>query len=401
MITRFGVRNYKALRDVTIDLTPFHVLIGPNDSGKTSILEAIEALCRSTDHDLAAAFAGSWSGRDLVWNGDPDGVVAFSATLGNGANPLEYQISCRFPQHGRGVVVQSEFANVVVKSEATNVDETIDFQWSGHASTRVCMMHVHNKDAPEVLRSVAKPIFDDLAGAHFYRWDPRILALPVASDSKRRFRVEYNGFGLAQLLDDILGYDRDLFGAIEKEFCSVFPNIRSIQLIATPAYRSPTDQAVRIPELSRSEGKGIYLQLAKDGLTIPASQASDGTLLVLAYLAVVHSPKSPSVILLEEPENGIHPERLRDVLSILRGLTKEQRQTQIILTTHSPYALDLFEPHEVTLCTKQPDGSVFVNRLSESEKVREQAKVFTLGEIWTGEGDAALATGPGTQEGKS
>ena len=46
MITRFQVQNYKALRDVTLDLTPMHVLIGPNDAGKTSILEAITALCR-------------------------------------------------------------------------------------------------------------------------------------------------------------------------------------------------------------------------------------------------------------------------------------------------------------------------------------------------------------------
>ena len=44
MITRFQVQNYKALRDVTLDLTPMHVLIGPNDTGKTSILEAMTAL---------------------------------------------------------------------------------------------------------------------------------------------------------------------------------------------------------------------------------------------------------------------------------------------------------------------------------------------------------------------
>ena len=43
MITRFRVQNYKALRDVTLDLTPMHVLIGPNDSGKTSVLEALAA----------------------------------------------------------------------------------------------------------------------------------------------------------------------------------------------------------------------------------------------------------------------------------------------------------------------------------------------------------------------
>ncbi len=391
MITRFGVRNYKALRDVTIDLTRFHVLIGPNDSGKTSILEAIEALCRSTDHSLQDAFAGSWDGRDLVWNGATDGVISLSATLLNDGDPVEYEISCRFPKHGR---------NVVLESDSTNEDLAVNSPIPHRLMTNVNLVQAQNQDVPPDSRALTTRIFDDLAGAHFYRWDPRFLALPVAPDSKRRFRVEYNGFGLAQLLDDILGFDRERFSTMEHNFCSVFKNIRSIQLATTPAYRSPTDQAVRIPALTPSEGKGIYFQLAKDGLTIPASQASDGTLLVLAYLAVVHSPKPPSVILLEEPENGIHPERLREVLSILRGLTEEGRRTQIVMTTHSPYALDLFEPEEVTLCTKQPDGSVFVNRLSESEKVREQAKVFTLGEIWTGEGDAALSTGPGTQEGK-
>jgi energy-coupling factor transporter ATP-binding protein EcfA2 len=389
MITRFEVRNYKALRDVAIELTPIHVLIGPNDSGKTSILEAVEALCRTSDHELSAAFTGSWSGRDLVWNGGPDDLVSFAATLVTDADSIEYAISCRFPPQGRAVVV---------KSESARIGQEIDFQSSNHPRSRVCSLHLHNQDSPEAVRMSATPVFDALAGAHFYRWDPRMLALPVAPDSKRRFRVEYNGFGLTQLLDDILGYDRPLFDTLERRFCSVFPSIRSIRLIPMPAYRSPTDQAERIPELSRSEGKGIHFQLARDGLTIPAAQSSDGTLLVLAYLAVVHSPNPPSVILLEEPENGIHPERLRDVLKILRALTEEQHRTQILMTTHSPYALDLFEPHEVTLCTKQPDGSVFVNRLSESAKVREQAEVFTLGEIWTGEGDAALSTSGGAKE---
>lgn len=41
MITPFRVQNYKALRDVTLNLTPIHLLIGPNDSVKTSLLEAM------------------------------------------------------------------------------------------------------------------------------------------------------------------------------------------------------------------------------------------------------------------------------------------------------------------------------------------------------------------------
>ena len=56
----------------------------------------------------------------------------------------------------------------------------------------------------------------------------------------------------------------------------------------------------------------------------------------------------------------------------------------------SPYVLDLFEPKEVSLCRMTADDSVSVHRLSESQSVREQLDIFTLGEIWTAEGDAAL-----------
>ncbi|MCH8252994.1 MAG: hypothetical protein IID36_11130 [Planctomycetes bacterium] len=61
------------------------------------------------------------------------------------------------------------------------------------------------------------------------------------------------------------------------------------------------------------------------------------------------------------------------------------------MTTHSPYVVDMFKPEEVSLCQMGDDGAVTVTRLSESAAVREQIDVFTLGEIWTAEGDEALA----------
>jgi len=124
---------------------------------------------------------------------------------------------------------------------------------------------------------------------------------------------------------------------------------------------------------------------------IPASQASDGTLLVLAYLSILYLPQPPRLLLIEEPENGIHPKRLRDILEILRKLVHEQSHTQVVLTTHSPYAVDLFKPEEVTLCTKLDNGEIKTTRLSDSPAVLQQLNVFTLGEIWTSEGDAKIA----------
>jgi len=118
-------------------------------------------------------------------------------------------------------------------------------------------------------------------------------------------------------------------------------------------------------------------------------------LLVLAYLCLLYLPEPPRVILVEEPENGVHPARLKEVLGILQELVKGQSHTQVIMTTHSPYVLDMFKPEEVTLCTKQTDGSIAVRQLSNSKKVLDQLDVFTLGEIWTAEGDEALAADAG------
>ena len=61
------------------------------------------------------------------------------------------------------------------------------------------------------------------------------------------------------------------------------------------------------------------------------------------------------------------------------------------MTTHSPYLLDLFKPEEVTLCKKERDGSVSVHPLGLLPDVKKQLEVFNLGEIWTAEGDEALA----------
>ena len=66
MITRVSIKNFKAIREGAVDLTPIHLLIGPNDSGKTSVFEAIAAICRSVDHDATNSFLGRWQGRELV-----------------------------------------------------------------------------------------------------------------------------------------------------------------------------------------------------------------------------------------------------------------------------------------------------------------------------------------------
>ena len=67
------------------------------------------------------------------------------------------------------------------------------------------------------------------------------------------------------------------------------------------------------------------------------------------------------------------------------------------MTTHSPYVLHEFTPEEVTVCVREKNGEVKTRRLSESKAVQEQMDFFSLGEIWTMEGDEALIQ-PATDE---
>jgi hypothetical protein len=308
-------------------------------------------------------------------------VVHLDATWLDDKNHCEYQLACRFA-HGKQVISVEE--HVFIDGLECQLNPQSDWQSS------VVRNYFTAGYVPEAWGDVSPIIHEQLSGVHYYRWIPRLLSLPVAPDSKRRFRMETSGFGLASVLDDILGYDREAFTSLEHELREFFPQIRSIKLVSEPAFKTGVDDPEQIPSLQRADGKGIHLQYL-DGHVVPAAQVSDGVLLVLAYLAILHSPEPPRMLLVEEPENGIHPQRLHDVLGILRKLTVRQQHTQVILTTHSPYVVDLFQPDEVTLCWMQSDGSVGTRRLSDSPLVNEKADVFTLGEIWTAEGDDALA----------
>lgn len=389
MITRFRVQNYKALRDVTLDLTPIHVLIGPNDSGKTSILEAIAALSRSVDYSLAGSFIGSWEGASLVWQGNVALDVVFDVTFDVAERALQYYLASHFAPTGQDVKIVQE-----IMREGGH-----DYQVAskGQPVSYVQQQGRSIGEITEAPQAPARRVYESSRPVEYCRWNPRILCLPVAANAQRRYRIDSSGFGLALCLDDILGYDRQQFNTLEKRFTSFFPEFSSIALIRAHAFNAPLETPQQIPMLERREGKGIFFRLSNGGSDISAFQVSDGVLLVLAYLTILHLPQPPRVLLIEEPENSVHPKRLQDVLTILRELVQEQKHTQVILTTHSPYVVDLFKPDEVTLCRKQEDGSIAVRRLSESKTVREQMDYFTLGEIWTAEGDEALAQ-PASQE---
>lgn len=385
MITTFRVQNYKALRDVTLQLTPMHLLIGPNDSGKTSILEALAALSRSVNCELPKAFVGTWEGDELVRNRAASAVVTLSVDV-QATIPFYYEIGVSFLRRGREIFIQAESLNMARQVYDLKSDEL-----PSNTSTlfRVALgdPRVGKRMEPRLNMSAARMAHDSLRDVQVVRWNPRLLALPCALDQAKGFRLDESGFGLARVLDLLLGGYREKYVALEDRLKCFFPAIKTLRILPTAGFLSQSSEGEYAPMFSRQDGKGIYVELEGSEGDVPASQLSDGILILLAYLAVIYAPQPPHLLLIEEPENGIHPERLKEIITILRELQKEHPETQVIMTSHSTYIVDLFEPEEVSLCRKNDQGEVQVKRLSDSDIVRDQLKVFSLGEIWPAEED--------------
>jgi predicted ATPase len=377
MLEYFYANNYKCLVDVRLPLTPIHVIIGQNDSGKTSVLEAMLALSRSMEKPLAESFPGVWQDRELVYAGVERPViefeVGFGAAEGGAHSPMIYHLDVEFGK-GQSCWRVDEWSK---NSDVIQITESIR-GWTG-VSRRI---DLGRGPVPDHLESIA----GQFGTVSLYRFDPQLMTVPAAIDPKRRFRMDSDGFGLATMLDDILGYDPERFLALRRDFCEFFPQFRSVRIESVQALHREVGESVQ-HRAGQMIGKGIFFETSH-GRAIRAQQCSDGAILFLGLLALIHSPEPPKLLLIEEPEKGVYPKRLEEVIRLIRRLLEApsgRAAPQIIMTTHSPYLLSSFQPDEVTLMVRRGgNGPVQARPLRDAPNIEQRLGQgdFYLGELW-------------------
>jgi predicted ATPase len=127
------------------------------------------------------------------------------------------------------------------------------------------------------------------------------------------------------------------------------------------------------------ENGAVQLYLEQGGHFTPASRLSDGTLRYLALLSILLHPNPRQIVVIEEPELGLHP----DVLLYVGKLIKQaSKRMQIIITTHSQILLDSFteSPEDIVVCRKA-HGATSFQRLSR-ESLSDWLVDHSLGELW-------------------
>lgn len=397
MLKRIHICGYKSLEDVEVCLSQLVVLFGPNAAGKSNLLDALQLLSKlGTSRTLKEAFDPPYRGKPLesftIGQKGIKGLLeqerlSFSIEVdlslsdavvesvnrqiremrrphGEGESKersklparvrereLRYRIEVEMlPRSGVLRVADEYLAALNSKGEPTGKrkpflerqGERIHLRHEGQAHPTY-----YDRYLDHTILSMPHypPHYPHLAAARreleswlFFYFEPR-ERMRAANPVKEVRHIGLMGEELAAFLNTMKATDAKQFRGVEKALHALMPNIDGIE--------------VEVSDLGEVE-----LRLKEGGVAIPARVLSEGTLRMLGLLALTGVDDAPALVGFEEPENGVHPRRIQLIAELLK--TQETlRQTQYIVTTHSPILPDLLA-----------DNSLFVmNRIDRKTRI--------------------------------
>lgn len=400
VFSKLRVENFKCVRHAEVSLSWFNVFIGRNDSGKSSLLGALDYLSRavrasSKESGLRTLEPSS----DLVWRGASEKKLTVGVDL-LGLGELDalaprYSLSLG-PMYNDPAVALEE-SLILSTNECMDKDGGMSVGGRRQRLPSVKepprqMAHIAYYAARDEQMPYLKPIVNALSSVTYLRLNPAAMAQPSVLEPGELPVLCPDGENLAGVLASLALTNREAFDRIQEAVRAAVPGIREI-LLPTESVRKKLEvEGEAEPRFARVAGHAIHFRTTK-GWEIPASAASQGLLLFLAFATAAYGARPNQCLLVEEPENGIHPRALRIVVELLHRITEEAAgadRVQVLMTTHSPYLLDLAAPDEVHVLTREPDGEAAVQPLASAPHIRERVRELLLGELWYDLGEDAL-----------
>lgn len=382
----FRLKNFKAIRDSgVVKFSPLTVLIGDNGSGKSSLVEGLQTYQRIVTDGLHEAMQ-IWRGFEHITN-PPVNFLDAADTGSKAVNPIGFvlrgeagsssyrtEMKINMSPNGNDVYIESEklqrgnrrFLLRNRKGEVFPFDESepefvVD---SGMSIIGPWLMVVNPVYRNQV--DASRDAFDEsLRG---FDWQFVFLKAQSMGDeqplerSGRDIRLRSDGLNIAEYLLDIRRQSVDAFYGIVEALKYVLPYLNEL----APTVTSELERAV-------------YLRMQEDNFRIPGWLLSTGTLRILALLALFRHPSPPSLIVIEEIENGLDPRAVHLIVEEIRRVTESGR-SQIILTSHSPYLLDLFDLSHIVLVERR-DGAPTFTRPDECRELDRWKERFGPGRL--------------------
>lgn len=373
-IEQFSVRNYRALKDVSLKLQPLTVLIGPNGSGKSTLFDVFNFLSECFRSGLRHAWDRRGRIREIRTRGE-QGPVVFELKYRERRRTPLITYHLEIDEDNRGPYVRVEWLQwkrgahgkpfrfldfLEGKGEAVSgeePDERARRVQSSLQSRDLIAVNALGQFAEHPRVAALRSFISDWYVSYLSVEDTRTQ--PEAGPAER---LSKTGDNLANVLEFLRESHPD----------------RLEEIFQVLRRRVPRIQDVRAQAM---EDGRLLLQIKDAPFERPilARFASDGTLKMLAYLVVLYDPNPPQFIGIEEPENFLHPWLLPELAEECRAAAE---RSQLLVTTHSPYFVDAVRLQEVRILERDDCGHTSV-KTPDTDELRSLVDAgATPGYLW-------------------
>jgi predicted ATPase len=349
---------------VSIELEPLNVLIGPNASGKSNLIEAISLLA-AAPRDIHDPIRKGGGVLEWIWKGAEYGGAELSVLIEYNETVLRYGI--RFREQDSRFLLLSE----ILTSGHHRKDVIFAL---GRKMKEISGGDKHLLDSLDENKLVLAQLRDPVN-------HPEITAISLKMGDIRIFRgwsfgrdSELRRPQRVDLPDDFLLEDGSNLGLVLNNLKNRPRVKRSLLERLRLFYNGIEDFDTKV------QGGTIQVFMHEKGdRIISSTRLSDGTLHYLCLLAILCHPEPPPLICIEEPELGLHPDILPTVGDLL---TEAAQRTQLIVTSHSETLVSKLSevPESVIVCERDERGTSL--RRLDRPKLEEWLERYTLGELW-------------------
>ena len=418
MFTRVEIDGFKSFDGFVLDLEPFCVIAGPNAAGKSNFFDALRLLARLAETDVRSALQELRGEPHELFRQETDGSTAkrmqfaVEVLLDRGfTDPygerhllrntrIRYEVGIErrvdavggleklYVFHEQATLIQRDKDSLLKRYGKTSESSIKEWAPAGKSKLKLISVAEDAKsievsqdgsggrrrvlplgEATETFLSSLRSGGDfqhlyalrkELISLRFLQLDPAAERLP--SDVLARDELDPDGANLATVLARLQAET-----ATEDQPLGVIADIRDYLSLLVPGVM---DLEVVRNDVARQFQLFVTM---RDGSRFSSRVLSDGTLRIIALLAVLHDPRRRGVLCFEEPENGIHEARLPGLIEFLRSASTDlhvppqdenEVLTQIIVNTHSPLVLSKLHSWEII-------GADVVNIVSGNSTIRK------------------------------
>jgi predicted ATPase len=372
MIKSLEVKNFKAIEKAKLKLTPITAFIGYNGMGKSSLLEALQMFQTIVAEGLDSSIRPWRDFEHIYYKGKKKKKKFFKDGIELQFAPMEFSFkgSLKSKKSLSNLKFSSSIAQENIgKGNIYFLEETVSYNlFSRRRDSDNNYITQFKKTRwlkpDKSILSAELDLKRYIESWQFLSMNTFLMgeAFPQKK-SGGSITLNKDGRNLAEYLLSIRDLDGRAFNGILETLQTVLPYAQDLQ-----------------PQVTRELEKTVYLQLTEQDFKLPGWMLSTGTLKILALLAVFRHPEPSPLIVIEEIENGLDPRTINLIINEIKSFVRSNN-SQVIITTHSPFLLDLLHLSHIVFVERKNEKVVF-KRPYDDKELREWSKDYTPGELY-------------------